>query len=105
MMPMTTKDLEKKSAMYFNIIAAGAVINILAFLATTLFFFTKKEKLENSSLSETDPEVYAQTFTTLKISALLGYGVGFLAIIICAVFALKRLKITKRIQETESDLV
>jgi flagellar basal body-associated protein FliL len=102
---MENEKLKRKSAFLFNIIIAGVVVNILAFFTTTLVFSSAKEKLSTSGLETSDPAAFQASMSALQNKAMLGYGLGFVALVICVVFALKRLKVTKLLQKAEQELL
>ena len=102
---MDTEQLKRKSAFLFNLIIAGVAVNMIAFLATTLLFSKAKDELSASGLESSDPTAFQASMSTLQTKAMLGYGIGFIALVFCVVFAVKRLKLTKLLQQAEQEML
>ena len=100
---MNVEQLKKQSANLFNLILAAAVVNMLSFFGTSLYFSKTSQKLKGSDLKTTDPTAFEQQLSAIKMNAMIGFAIALLALAVCIYFAIKRMKVAKLLYQADQD--
>jgi len=102
---MSKANLEKQSSSLLTRMISCAGINVLCFLGVGFYVLTMRKKIANSGIEQVDPLVFTEQMDALRLSAIFGFVVATLPLLLCIFFALKRTKVLKELAKTDDDLL